>query len=44
MILLRKTDLAASGKLDMRPFLVNRSYCCVDIDHIIDRFPKQRSR
>lgn len=27
-----KRDLAGDGKLDMRPFLANRSYCCVDVD------------
>lgn len=27
-----KRDLIGGGKLDMRPFLANRNYCCVDID------------
>ena len=26
-----KRDLIGHGKLDMQPFLANRSYCCVDI-------------
>ena len=29
-----KRDLIGGGKLDMRPFLANRSYCCVDIDQL----------
>ena len=27
-----KRDLIGQGKLDMKPFLANRSYCCVDVD------------
>ncbi|EFQ96996.1 fatty acid synthase S-acetyltransferase [Nannizzia gypsea CBS 118893] len=27
-----KRDLIGDGRLDMKPFLANRSYCCVDID------------
>ena len=29
-----KRDLIGGGKLDMKPFLANRSYCCVDIDQL----------
>lgn len=29
-----KRDLIGDGKLDMKPFLANRSYCCVDIDQL----------
>jgi NADPH:quinone reductase-like Zn-dependent oxidoreductase len=29
-----KRDAVGSGKLDMRPFLANRSYCCVDLSHL----------
>lgn len=29
-----KRDLIGSGKLDMKPFLANRSYCCVDVDQL----------
>lgn len=34
MIEIGKRDLIGSGKLDMSPFLENRSYCCVDLDQI----------
>ncbi|KAH7372241.1 putative polyketide synthase [Pyrenochaeta sp. MPI-SDFR-AT-0127] len=29
-----KRDLIGDAKLDMKPFLANRSYCCVDIDQL----------
>ncbi|KAK2748478.1 Type I Iterative PKS [Myotisia sp. PD_48] len=29
-----KRDLIGNGKLDMKPFLDNRSYCCIDIDQL----------
>lgn len=29
-----KRDLIGRGKLDMEPFLKNRSYCCIDIDRV----------
>lgn len=32
MIEIGKRDLIGFGKLDMNPFLANRSYCCVDVD------------
>ncbi|GKZ27195.1 type I Iterative Polyketide synthase (PKS), partial [Aspergillus brasiliensis] len=34
MVEIGKRDLIGSGKLDMSPFLENRSYCCVDLDQI----------
>jgi NADPH:quinone reductase-like Zn-dependent oxidoreductase len=34
MVEIGKRDLIGSGKLDMSPFLANRSYCCVDLDQI----------
>lgn len=34
MIEISKRDLIGSGKLDMGPFIANRSYCCVDLDQI----------
>ena len=34
LIEIGKRDLMGSGKLDMKPFLDNRSYCCVDIDQM----------
>ncbi|CAG8152229.1 unnamed protein product [Penicillium salamii] len=35
-----KRDLIGSGKLDMSIFEANRSYCCVDLDHICVKRPK----
>ncbi|KAL8826449.1 MAG: hypothetical protein Q9191_003792 [Dirinaria sp. TL-2023a] len=32
-----KRDLIGNGRLDMKPFLANRSYCCVDIDGLWKR-------
>ncbi|KAJ9252219.1 hypothetical protein DTO207G8_4834 [Paecilomyces variotii] len=32
-----KRDLIGSSKLDMKPFLANRNYCCVDIDGLWKR-------
>ncbi|KAK3317264.1 putative polyketide synthase [Cercophora scortea] len=32
-----KRDLIGDGKLDMKPFLANRNYCCVDIDGLWKR-------
>jgi hypothetical protein len=34
-----KRDLIGSGKLDMQPFLGNRSYCCVDLNQISQAKP-----
>lgn len=34
MVEIGKRDLINGAKLDMRPFLANRSYCCVDIDQL----------
>ncbi|OQE44310.1 hypothetical protein PENCOP_c002G00914 [Penicillium coprophilum] len=39
MIEIGKRDLIGSGKLDMTPFLDNRSYCCVDINQIWPQRP-----
>ncbi|KAJ6114967.1 Acyl transferase/acyl hydrolase/lysophospholipase [Penicillium sp. IBT 16267x] len=39
MIEIGKRDLIGSGKLDMSPFIENRSYCCVDLDQICSRRP-----
>ncbi|KAF5239311.1 hypothetical protein FANTH_10014 [Fusarium anthophilum] len=32
-----KRDLIGRGKLDMEPFLKNRSYCCVDMDRVWEK-------
>ncbi|KAL9054330.1 MAG: hypothetical protein Q9162_004204 [Coniocarpon cinnabarinum] len=37
MVEIGKRDLLGGGKLDMQPFLANRSYTCVDIDPLMDR-------
>ncbi|EFE31625.1 polyketide synthase, putative [Trichophyton benhamiae CBS 112371] len=37
MLEIGKRDLIGDGKLDMKPFLANRSYCCVDIDGLWKR-------
>jgi NADPH:quinone reductase-like Zn-dependent oxidoreductase len=39
MIEIGKRDLIGSGKLDMSPFIENRSYCCVDLDQICVKRP-----
>ncbi|KAH1426141.1 hypothetical protein KXW31_006867 [Aspergillus fumigatus] len=38
-----KRDLIGDGKLDMRPFLANRNYCCVDIDGLWKRIHVARA-
>ena len=37
MLEIGKRDLIGNGRLDMKPFLANRSYCCVDIDGLWGR-------
>jgi NADPH:quinone reductase-like Zn-dependent oxidoreductase len=44
MIEISKRDLIGTGKLDMRPFLANRSYCCVDLDQICRKRSKITKR
>jgi NADPH:quinone reductase-like Zn-dependent oxidoreductase len=39
MVEIGKKDLMGAGKLDMDVFLLNRSYCCVDIDRIRSERP-----
>ncbi|OJI89152.1 hypothetical protein ASPTUDRAFT_134297 [Aspergillus tubingensis CBS 134.48] len=39
LVELGKRDLVQSGQLDMRPFLANRSYSCVDISQFIRERP-----
>ena len=34
LVELGKRDAVGSAKLEMRPFLANRSYCCVDLSHL----------
>ena len=39
MIELGKRDILGYGNLEMRNFLENRSYCCVDITHLGQKKP-----
>lgn len=39
LVELGKRDLVGFGKLDMEPFLANRSYCCVDLAHALAERP-----
>lgn len=41
MIELSKRDLEGSGRLDLRPFLANRSYCCIDIGQFAKERPEK---
>jgi NADPH:quinone reductase-like Zn-dependent oxidoreductase len=40
MVEIGKRDLLGAAKLDMSPFLANRSYCCVDLDQISKEKPR----
>jgi NADPH:quinone reductase-like Zn-dependent oxidoreductase len=40
LIELGKRDLVGCGKLDLEPFLANRSYCCVDLAHAMKKRPE----
>ena len=39
LVELGKRDLVGFGKLDLEPFLANRSYCCVDLAHAMKERP-----
>lgn len=39
LVELGKRDLVGFGRLDMEPFLANRSYCCVDLGHVLKERP-----
>ena len=39
LIEIGRQDLAHSGMLSMQPFLANRSYCCVDVAHLMRKRP-----
>ncbi|KAJ9133675.1 Thiolase-like protein [Pleurostoma richardsiae] len=39
MVELGKRDLVGFGQLDLEPFLLNRSYCCVDLAHMMQKRP-----
>ena len=41
MIDLRKEDGIEFGKLQMKNFLLNRSYSCVDMTHLAQKRPEQ---
>ncbi|KAI1329792.1 hypothetical protein F5Y16DRAFT_417350 [Xylariaceae sp. FL0255] len=40
MVEIGKRDLVGGGKLDMKPFIANRSYCCVDLYQMAQERPK----
>lgn len=44
MVEFGKGDLQGFGKLDMSSFLLNRSYCCVELDAFIDVMPEMVNR
>ncbi|SPJ72405.1 related to polyketide synthase [Fusarium torulosum] len=44
MIEIGKRDLIGHGKLALHPFLLNRSYQCVDLDHLMRRRPSEGHR
>ena len=44
LVELGKRDLTQFGKLDLEPFLANRSYCCVDLVHLMIERPKVLGR
>ncbi|KXJ86841.1 KR domain-containing protein [Microdochium bolleyi] len=44
MIEIGKRDLIGHGKLALNPFLLNRSYQCVDLAHLIERKPAEGHR
>lgn len=44
LIELGKRDIVGFGKLEMEIFEANRSYCCVDIAHLVREKPEQMAR
>ena len=44
LVELGKRDLVGFGKLDLEPFLANRSYCCVDLAHAMKQRPESVGR
>jgi NADPH:quinone reductase-like Zn-dependent oxidoreductase len=44
MVEIGKKDLMDSGKLDMSPFLENRSFACVDVAPLITQMPHALQR
>ena len=44
LIELGKRDIVGFGKLEMDVFEANRSYCCVDIAHLVRYRPEQMAR
>jgi NADPH:quinone reductase-like Zn-dependent oxidoreductase len=44
MIELGKRDLIGHGRLDMEPFLKNRTYATVDISHMFAKRPEYSAR
>ena len=44
MVEIGKRDILGAGKLDMSPFLRNRSYCCVDLEDMCIKRPDRCKR
>ncbi|PGG97404.1 hypothetical protein AJ79_09216 [Helicocarpus griseus UAMH5409] len=44
MVEIGKRDLLGNAQLDMRPFLDNRNYCCLDVEQMRIERPKLSSR
>ncbi len=44
LVELGKRDLVGFGQLDLQHFLLNRSYCCVDLSHMMEKRPQEVGR
>lgn len=44
MLEIGKRDLLGNAQLDMAPFLLNRNYCCFDVDQMWKERPELGSR
>ncbi|KAK4231078.1 putative polyketide synthase [Podospora fimiseda] len=44
MIEIGKMDIIGRGSLDMEPFLLNRSFCCVDLRQLLRKRPEETQR
>lgn len=44
LVELGKRDLVGFGRLDLEPFLANRSYCCLDLAHAMSKRPESVGR
>lgn len=44
MVEIGKRDILGNAQLDMRPFLANRNYCCLDVEQMRIQRPELSSR